>query len=180
MGQTATQTKYLTKIVQFNGQKMTLFSLDGNTWSTRKLELAEIKQRHELQRAELAGKAEEADAATGPGADTEKPEEDSIEDDGRPFSISEEDDVDDVEASREKGRTRLRAKAAKPVAKLPAKPSFNKNRGKPDIKISPKKKETAKVVAVKEKSKVKKTSKLTIAKPSKKSKSAAPKKRKAA
>lgn len=180
MGQTATQIKYFTKIVQFNGQKMTLFSLDGNTWSTRKMELAEIVKRHELQRAELAGKAEEAEAAAVTETEPVKSEDEDLrEDDGKPFSISE--DEDDNESGGEKGRARLRAKSGKTVAKLPAKPNFNKSQSKPEIKISPKKKESAKVVAVKVKEKPKKAAKLTIAKSAgKKSKAVANKKRKAA
>ncbi len=51
--------KYLSKIVLFNGQKMTLYSLDGQTWSSKKIELSEIQERREQQRLALAGKKEE-------------------------------------------------------------------------------------------------------------------------
>ena len=33
------------KHIYFNGQKLTLFSLDGITWSSRKTELPQIKER---------------------------------------------------------------------------------------------------------------------------------------
>ena len=200
MGQTATQTKYLTKVVLFNGQKMTLFSLDGNTWSTRKVELAEIKQRHELQRAELAGKKEELEAAALPGAEPAKLLDDDIDpedaaeyeapipsskgrgdDDSEPFSISDLDEDEDSSATNAK--VKVKAKPAKLHVKLPKKPivsAFNKNAKKPDVKISKKGKDSIKPAVGKEKAK--KAVKLKIAKPSpsKNSKNSGSKKRKAA
>lgn len=42
--------KYLTKTVSFGGKPLTLFSLDGLTWSSRKDELVEIVERHESEK----------------------------------------------------------------------------------------------------------------------------------
>lgn len=165
MGQEETKAQFLTKTVQFNGQKMTLFSLDGNTWSTRKLELAEIKQRHELQRAELAGKPEEA-AIEEKGKDLEQDsDQEDIDSDYKdtqqPFMIDDEEEAlegDEEETKPKKlPAARLRSKAAKPAGSFPAKPAFNqgKVKVKPDIKISPKKKEASNVVSSKSKIKAK-------------------------
>jgi hypothetical protein len=41
------------KIVQFGGKTLTLFSLDGLTWSSRAAELTDIKIRHENERLSL-------------------------------------------------------------------------------------------------------------------------------
>ncbi|NBW41218.1 hypothetical protein EBR25_09480 [bacterium] len=46
----ASKTDYLTKIVEFNDSKLTLYSLDGATWSSRKDELQVIKTRYEESR----------------------------------------------------------------------------------------------------------------------------------
>lgn len=47
----AKKKKYFSKEVKYSGKKVTLFSLDGQVWSTRKEELAEIMERHENERA---------------------------------------------------------------------------------------------------------------------------------
>lgn len=53
--------KYLTKKVKFGGKTMVLYSLDGATWSTRREELEQIKERQEAQRVTLTDiKDEEA------------------------------------------------------------------------------------------------------------------------
>lgn len=41
---------YHARETDFGGQKITLYSIDGLTWSTRKEELAEIMERHEYER----------------------------------------------------------------------------------------------------------------------------------
>jgi hypothetical protein len=47
--------KYLTKIQKFAGQEVTLYSIDGATWSTRREELGEILERHERERVTFGG-----------------------------------------------------------------------------------------------------------------------------
>ena len=42
--------RYLTKKVRFNGKDMTLYSVDGCTWSSRRDELAQIIERHESEK----------------------------------------------------------------------------------------------------------------------------------
>ena len=42
--------KYLTKKVRFNGKDMTLYSVDGCTWSSRRDELTQIIDRHESEK----------------------------------------------------------------------------------------------------------------------------------
>lgn len=42
--------KYLTKKVKFGGKDLTLFSIDGATWSSRKDELVQIIERHENEK----------------------------------------------------------------------------------------------------------------------------------
>lgn len=46
----ASKSNYLTKTVDFNDSKLTLYSLDGATWSSRKDELQVIKTRYEESR----------------------------------------------------------------------------------------------------------------------------------
>ncbi|MCB0330581.1 MAG: hypothetical protein KDD70_12980 [Bdellovibrionales bacterium] len=47
---TAKKSRYLTKTVTFNNEELTLYSLDGATWSSRKQELSDIQTRHEDDR----------------------------------------------------------------------------------------------------------------------------------
>lgn len=63
------QHKYLKKKVDFNGSTLVMFSLDGDTWSTRKEELLEIVERHELQKQNFGGQIK-----GGPQVKTIKPE----------------------------------------------------------------------------------------------------------
>ena len=63
------QHKYLKKKVEFNGSTLVMFSLDGDTWSTRKEELLEIVERHELQKQNFGGQIK-----GGPQVKTIKPE----------------------------------------------------------------------------------------------------------
>ena len=51
----AKKTRYLQKTVGFAGGEITLFSLDGVTWSSRKEELEAILQRHEQEKANFGG-----------------------------------------------------------------------------------------------------------------------------
>ena len=51
----AKKPKILKKKVEFGGKQVVLWSLDGNTWSTRKSELEEIQVRHDEQRVKFGG-----------------------------------------------------------------------------------------------------------------------------
>ena len=47
--------KYFKKSIKYGKQEVTLFSLDGQVWSTRKEELADIMERHANERASYGG-----------------------------------------------------------------------------------------------------------------------------
>ncbi len=68
--------KYITKNVQFGGKRLTLFSLDGCTWSTRREELETIVERHEAAKvtaAHLRGEVIEGAPAGAEGAAKPQP-----------------------------------------------------------------------------------------------------------
>jgi hypothetical protein len=46
---------YLKKTVNFDGKQLIMFSINGDTWSTRKEELHEIIERHELEKQNFGG-----------------------------------------------------------------------------------------------------------------------------
>jgi hypothetical protein len=50
------KVKYLSKTVTFGSESLTLYSIDGQTWSTRKEELIELKDRLENDRVTLVKK----------------------------------------------------------------------------------------------------------------------------
>lgn len=57
-------SKYMTKTTSFGGSSLTLYSIDGVTWSTRKDELDKIKERQEKERVLLdPNKAEDENLA---------------------------------------------------------------------------------------------------------------------
>ncbi|MBX7138947.1 MAG: hypothetical protein K1X83_13310 [Oligoflexia bacterium] len=124
---------FLVKEVKFGREKLTLYSLDGLTWSTRRNELADIKARQEREKVtfnQIKGVAE-----------AEEPAQDAAEEEGQePTSAA-----DDEETPRR------RFKGAKPAA--PAAPAAKK--GKPSVSlVAPKTKgkhatEPAKVAAPK-------------------------------
>jgi len=51
----ARKSKYSQKTVAFGGGQITLYSLDGITWSSRKEELEAILERHEQEKANFGG-----------------------------------------------------------------------------------------------------------------------------
>jgi len=63
--------KYLTKTVKFGSNSLTLYSIDGLTWSSKKQELTVIKDRLENQRVTLGGVKSEDDEGA-----KDKPEKD--------------------------------------------------------------------------------------------------------
>lgn len=57
------KSKYLSKSVKFGSKQLILYSLDGNTWSSRKDELHQILERHDQERAafnQMIGEAAKA------------------------------------------------------------------------------------------------------------------------
>lgn len=194
MGLAETKTKYLTKVVMFSGHKMTLFSLDGNTWSTRKQELADVIARQEQKRAELAGKKEEPEVAAGPAAKPVKETDDldvefdagydseeivKVENEGvddLPFSVGEDESTD--APKRNNKRSALRSNDNKSVSRLPLKPTFDRKPKKSEVKLVTKKKKgkSEKILKPKKSSKVVKIKSDS----NKKSKVISAKKRKAA
>ncbi|MEZ4754514.1 MAG: hypothetical protein R3A13_09445 [Bdellovibrionota bacterium] len=54
---------FKSKKVAFSGNEITLYSLDGETWSTRKDELIEIMNRHEDERKNFGGEIRGGQAA---------------------------------------------------------------------------------------------------------------------
>ena len=65
------KSKYMSKTVHFGGKQLTLYSLDGCTWSTKKDELQAILERHEADKvtaAHLRGEVLEGEAYAGGNA----------------------------------------------------------------------------------------------------------------
>ena len=93
----AAKIKYITKTVRFGGKELTLYSIDGTTWSTRRSELMSVKERHEAQRVtmnDIKGISSEEESNEG----KEEKEEESSSDE--PFELKvNNDDVDDGDES---------------------------------------------------------------------------------
>ena len=92
--------KYLTKSVSFAGKEITLYSLDGLTWSTRRSELLAIKERQERDKVSFAALKEENGETQVVPRDTEEPEEDEAF--SNPEFGNEEVYEDDLRAERQK------------------------------------------------------------------------------
>ncbi len=128
--------KYLTKVVKFGKENLTLYSLDGNTWSSRRQELTDIANRHEQERLksiQAMGENAEREKEEGPPEEEEenessKEKEDEIDtdvdlDDEELGELDEEDaelleEVD--EAPKKKGAAKGKREAA-PAEKIKAK-----------------------------------------------------------
>ena len=107
--------KYHKKVVQFSGKKLTLYSLDGNTWSTRKTELEDIIERHEQERLKLAsqtGKGKKPVPAAG------KDSKENTQEKKQASNIKPEEPKKTTKAkTAAKSRTKTKAKAkSKPKA----------------------------------------------------------------
>jgi hypothetical protein len=125
------KTKYLSKSVVLGAKTITLFSIDGTTWSSRKDELQAIIERHEAQKASF-GKLKAAQSE-GDGEKKEEP----VEADDAPVvagDIDEDDseDVGDGESEAKPSKSKAK-KAPKPTAKE-SKKSDNKKPNKPVAK----------------------------------------------
>jgi hypothetical protein len=114
------KAKYLSKSVKFAGKTVTMYSLDGATWSTRKEELHLILERQEQERAsfnQLLGEAKaKEEGEESPEAETDyeraAPE---IEDE----AILPIEDEESQRASK-KTAAKAAAKSAKPGKKTEA------------------------------------------------------------
>ncbi len=151
----AKKIKYLTKKVRFNGKDMTLYSIDGATWSSRRDELTQIIERHESEKltfGEIRGQL----SANKPIAPKKSPEKFNK---FRQAALQEKQRaVELVEAEAKKqqavpGKAQPKAKevkvkeAAKAKPSLPAKNSKEKKPAKAEaIKETPKKRATSKPV----------------------------------
>lgn len=157
------KSKYITKSVKFQGKEVTLYSLDGFTWSTRKQELALIKERQERDKVSFAAIKEEngetkvvpkvrAEVADGDDADPEIYDEE----DAKELDISDEETpsyAEDDKVPARKGRGRPVVKAKEVPAAKPAKASEVKPAKKPGkMTIVPKKQAVAEKVAPKKRS----------------------------
>ena len=160
----AKKIRYLSKTVAFAGKSLTLFSIDGLTWSSRKQELLEIKERQERDKVSFAAiKESEEGAAALPSA---KKKVISDDEEDTASIVAEEDypivdySLDETEGqSKRKGRGR----PAKPTVEPKAALKQQKQKLRP----------VSKAKAISNKSKPKKAKKLEKKKASK----AAPKKR---
>jgi hypothetical protein len=89
--------KYLSKTVAFQGKQISLFSIDGVTWSTRKQELLEIKERQERDKVSFAAIKEE-DGETRVIAKPNKSEEDELYDENESQELDSSPEDELVEA----------------------------------------------------------------------------------
>lgn len=163
--------KYLTKTVKFGDAEFTLFSIDGITWSSKKEELEDIKERHERQRQALIEdtkeylRKEKERKAAKVGQDDEDSESGRPRGGGRRTLDSDEDiedlglkEVSDDEDQEEEGDTSSKrrmpvrkgaflpkkgaAAVAKPMKRPAPKPASSAKAG-PAAKPKPKKAEAA-------------------------------------
>lgn len=129
---TQKKAKYLSKIVTFGGKKITLFSIDGTTWSSKKDELHEIQERQERQRLALQGLKPEEDPKEEP--EEEKEEEREVEIDPDVSLDEEEDDDDEIEITdddeEESPKAKKGTKKAPPPKKVKLIKKPNKAKGK--------------------------------------------------
>lgn len=143
------KVKYLSKTVKFAGKNMTLYSLDGMTWSSRKDELHQILERQDQERAafnqmigDAAAKPKTPEGEEGQGETAESSEnEEMLEMDE--LDVIEEAVVEDAPV-KTKGRA-AKLKGAK-LEESPAKGKISKKekpmaspKARASLKATPKK-----------------------------------------
>jgi len=137
--------KYMQKSVKFRGAQLTLYSLDGMTWSSRKQELTHILERQETQRITF-GQIKGGPSSGGSGASKsedgeEKIEEEEFEED-QAFLLARQDVIDDEVIAKPKGgkarvgvgrhrRNPVPAEKVKPKAKAKAKAKLPAKKAQP-------------------------------------------------
>ena len=118
---TASKPTYQKKTVIFAGTEITLYSIDGVTWSTRPQELHDIQERHENERSRISefnrGRMPVKGAKGAPAAGKGRPAADAVAD---PEMDAVEMIDDDEEPRAEKSPAPV-AKGPAPVAKGKAK-----------------------------------------------------------
>lgn len=128
------KSKYLTKVVKFGNKSLTLYSLDGLTWSSRRAELQAIKERQEANRvtfAEIKGETQEAEDKE----ESEEKEEGAVE-----LKVSDEEEG----TATKKGKAKPTKDAARVVPPKNVKtkaPPKKREMGKPvkkDLKLKKK------------------------------------------
>lgn len=161
---TKKKVKYISKTVAFQGKQISLFSIDGITWSTRKQELMEIKERQERDKVSFAAIKEEngetkvvPKPATGASNDEEEEGEEGYEA-GAESEGEETEAVAEVDENDEDSKRAPRKKAGKPTPVKTApqvkgkvapavKSAAEPKKAIVTAKVSPKKRETSKPVA---------------------------------
>lgn len=105
------KSKYLSKSVKFGSKQLTLYSLDGNTWSSRKDELHQILERHDQERAafnQMIGEAAKArDAGEEEGAEGQTVEAAEVD------PIADEPEIYDAPVVKANSKQKLPAKKGK-------------------------------------------------------------------
>ncbi len=143
------KVKYLSKGVKFAGKQVTLYSLDGATWSTRKEELHQILERQEAERVSFNQLLGEAKAKEGQEAEAEVVDP-VIEDEMLPIE-------DEPPAPPVKQKVAIKA-AAKAKSSKPARKAAPAKKEKalatPKARVSSKPASTNKAAASKSKRKV--------------------------
>lgn len=145
------KVKYLSKSVKFAGKQVTLYSLDGATWSTRKEELHQILERQEAERVSFNQLLGEAKAKEGQEEETESAEavDPVIEDEMLPI----EDEPPAPVKAKVAAKAAVKTKSTKP-AKKAAPLKKEKALATPKARISSKPASTNKAAAPKNKRKV--------------------------
>ena len=155
--------KYLSKTVAFGGKTLTLFSIDGQTWSSRKQELLEIKERQERDKVSfVAIKEENGETRVAPKVKGKTPIVADDDEEAAAVILDEAIDypvvdysIDEEKAPKGRGKKalklNLKAKAVKqdqPKKQFKALPANKKaaksKEKKKTLKIVPKKRVTAK------------------------------------
>lgn len=149
----AKKVKYFRKEVSFAGEPVVLFSIDGSTWSTRKEELLEIQERHELEKASYGGQIKGGPQARIP---TPRPKASSVQTRKTRGPISQQEGREEeakgsapsVAEKKEETKKSERKKAGKAAAKEKSKkssaPAKKKESSKKSSKSSSKGKSTKK------------------------------------
>lgn len=138
------KNEFLSKVVKFGTKSVTLFSLDGNTWSTRKGELQGILDRHEAERQKLLQNMGEAKAveesekvASKPSDDEEDSTDDApiiVGDDAEVNLVSDEgEDLEEEQPAAKSSKVAKRSLEPTSIEKAKAKKSQRQQKGKEKV-----------------------------------------------
>lgn len=151
----AKKIKYLTKKIRFNGKEMTLYSIDGCTWSSRRDELTQIIERHESEKltfGEIRGQL----SANKPIAPKKSPEkfnkfrQAALQEKQRAIELVEAEAAKKQPVAIAKAPAKVKEAKVKEVKAKPALPAKNNKEKKPAktaaVKEMPKKRSSGKPV----------------------------------